>query len=52
MPSASRMPAIHGLAMSAEMELRIIAPMNAPMAPGIPIPRTVRQSTFPNRRCE
>jgi hypothetical protein len=38
--------------MSAEIGLRMTAPMNAPIAPGIPMRRTVRQSTLPKRQCE
>jgi hypothetical protein len=46
------MPAIQGVATSAEIELRTTAPRNAPIAPGIPIRRTVLQSTLPKRQCE
>src|ERR687892_1915352 len=46
------MPAIHGRATSAEIELSTTAPVNAPIAPGIPMRLTVRQSTFPNRQWE
>ena len=46
------MAAIHGLATSAEIELRMTAPTNAPNAPGTPILRTVRQSTLPKREHE
>ena len=51
-PSVNRMAAIHGAAASVEMELRNVAPANAPIAPGSAIRPTTRQSTLPKRQCE
>lgn len=51
-PRQNKKTATNGAASSAGMEVKNIAPTNAPTAPGTAIQPILDQSTLPKRQCE